>query len=131
MKSQGDNLGSLLNSVTMAQMREQMDVAEVYSPPRVVEMAKKMGLRAGWSLDFTTTDDEGNPWDFNKAHMRNKVVRKLLTDKPRFSIGSPMCTAFSAMNYINHARMSPTEVQQRFAYGRRHLDLCMKLYELQ
>ena len=27
--------------------------------------------------------------------------------------------------------MSPTEVQQRLAYGRRHLEFCMKLYELQ
>eukprot|EP00973_Karenia_brevis_P016285 2230067-Karenia_brevis.AAC.1 len=31
-----------------------MDVAEIYSPPRVVDCAKEFNLEGGWSLDLTT-----------------------------------------------------------------------------
>ena len=75
-------------------------------------MAKKMGLRAGWSLDLTTTDENGNAWDFNKVAMRNKAARKLIEDKPRLLIGSPICTPFSQMNNINYSRMTREEVEQ-------------------
>ena len=63
--------------------------------------------------------------------MRNKAVRKLLHDNPRRLIGSAICTPFSQMNNINYARMSPEEIQRRMAEGRRHLEFCTKLYEIQ
>ena len=110
---------------------EQMDVAEVYSPPRRAEMASRMGLRPGWSLDFTTCDEQGRPWDFNCPAMRNVAVRKFLQDKPRLLVGSPMCSAFSTMNDINYSRMIEEEKHQRLAYGRKHLEFCTKLYEIQ
>ena len=31
-------------------------IAEVYSPPRVVAMARTMGLKVGWRLDLRTKD---------------------------------------------------------------------------
>ena len=31
-----------------------LDVAEIYSPPRVVELAQKMGLKPGFSMDLTS-----------------------------------------------------------------------------
>ena len=124
-------MGGLLNSVMMAELKKTMDVAEVYSPPRGVEMARKPGFRAGWSLDLTTMDEEGRPWDFNQVHMRNMAVRKLLSDKPRLLIRSPMCTALCSFNNINYKNMNPEEVQQRVQYGRQHLEFCTKLYELQ
>ena len=130
-RAKGNNLGCKLNNVIMTRLKETMDVAELYSPLRVVEMAKSMGLRAGWSLDLTTIDEAGRPWDFNHVEMRSKAIRKVLTDKPRLLIGSPMCTAFSCMNNINYKRMPPEEVQQRMEHGRRHLEFCTKLYEIQ
>ena len=45
-----------------------VDIAEVYSPPRVVPVARQMGLIGGSSLDITTTDDNGEPWDFSQKH---------------------------------------------------------------
>lgn len=126
-----ENLGNMINNVMMKNMINELDVAEVYSPPRVVEMARRMGIRAGWSLDITTTDDDGNAWDFNKLAMRNKAVRKVLCDKPKLLIGSPICTPFSQMNNINHARMSEEEIKQRMDYGRKHLEFCLKLYDIQ
>ena len=120
-----------LNQMMRKIMFEQMEVAEVYSPPRVTKMARRMGLRAGWSLDLTTCDENGRPWDFNDKSMRNAAVRKLLKDRPRLLMGSPMCGPFSSMNNINYSRMSTAEKEQRLAYGRKHLEFCMQLYELQ
>ena len=37
------------------------DCSEVYSPPRITELAGKVGLKSGSALDLTTSDDEGNP----------------------------------------------------------------------
>ncbi len=37
------------------------DVSEVYSPPRIVEVASGLGLRPGWSLDLTGVDEKGVP----------------------------------------------------------------------
>eukprot|EP00973_Karenia_brevis_P026496 3656165-Karenia_brevis.AAC.1 len=53
-----------------------MDVAEIYSPPRVVDCAKEFNLEGGWSLDLTTCDTDGEPWDFNKVEMRSRAIRK-------------------------------------------------------
>ena len=109
-----------MNNVMAKTMMKEMDVAEVYSPSRVVTMAKKMGLRAGWSLDLITQDEKGNPWDFNKVSMRNKVAGKLIQDKPRLLIGSRICTPCSQMNNVNHPKMSKDEIEQRLDYGRAH-----------
>ena len=77
----------------MRMLRREMDVAEVYGPPRVVVMPQKMGLRAGWSLDLTTQDENGRVWGPNR--MRNKAIRELIQGKPRLLIGSPICTPCS------------------------------------
>ena len=108
-------------------LRSKMEVAEVYSPPRVAAMVAKMGPRQGWSHDLTTTDDDGRQWDFDSVDMRNRAVRKLLKDKPLVLIGSPMCGPFSSMNQINYSRMDAAEVAQKIEYGRRHLQFCTKL----
>ena len=126
-----NNLGTQLDRMMLNMLTTKMQVAEIYSPPRVVAMANKMGLSRGWSLDLTTQDENGVAWDFNKIHMRNKAVRKLLTDQPLVSIGSPMCTAYSIMNRVNYSRMPAEEVQARLAYAKTHLDFCVKLYEMQ
>ena len=47
-------LGQQLTHTIFRNLILQMEVAEVYSPPRVTTMAEQMGLRAGWALDLTT-----------------------------------------------------------------------------
>ena len=37
------------------------DVSEVYSPPRVTDVAEATGLRPGWALDLTVDKDDGTP----------------------------------------------------------------------
>ena len=59
----------------MAVVRKKMgggvDVAEVYSPPRIVTVAEAAGLRGGFSLDLTTPY-MGERWDFTKKSCREK-----------------------------------------------------------
>ena len=132
MRQQQNGAKQIQLTLTMKEMIvKEMDVAEVYGPPRIVEMAHKMGLRAGWGLGLTTCGEHGRPWDFNCPKMRNAAVRKLLNDRPRLLIGSPMCAPFSCMNNMNYARMTEEEKQNRIDYGRRHLEFCMSLYEIQ
>ena len=131
MKQMTTNVCSQLNQTMMQLMIMGMDVAEFHSPPRIIEMASKTGLRAGWSMDITTKDLDGKSWDFNIPEMRNKVARRLLEDKPLLLVGSPTCTIHSGINNINHARMDPSVVKDKFAYARRHLEFAMKLYKLQ
>jgi len=40
-------------------------VHEIYSPKHVNAMGELMGLIPGISLDLTTDDIDGKPWDFN------------------------------------------------------------------
>ena len=126
-----EQLNSCLNRTMMEMLINNMDVAKVYSPPRVAAMANCMGLRAGWSLDLTTCDSDGRAWDFNSIDMRNRPARKLIRDKPLIFIGSPVCSPFSAMNNINYSRMDTAMVQQYMDYGRSHLRFCAKLYKMQ
>ena len=39
-----------------------VDVAEIYSPPRIADMANRMNMKGGWSLDLTTEDENGKPY---------------------------------------------------------------------
>ena len=88
-------------------------------------------MRAGWSLDLITCDERGRPWNFNSKSMRNAAKRKLIEDKPLLLIGSPMCGPFSVMNSINYSKMTTEEKEQKINYGRKHLEFCMQLYEIQ
>ena len=55
------------------------DVAEIYSPPRIVQEAglRSYGgrkLKPGWSLDLTVDDpDTGRPWDLSDGKVRSKA----------------------------------------------------------
>eukprot|EP00973_Karenia_brevis_P023183 3193485-Karenia_brevis.AAC.1 len=66
-----------------------IDIGEIYSPKRVNEYAHQFGLEPGWSLDLTTRDEQGQPWDFTKVEMRNKAIRRVINERPLFVIGSP------------------------------------------
>lgn len=120
-----------LDNALMSMNSATMDVAEVYSPPRITTKAKQMGLAAGWSLDLTTVDENGRPWDFDCVHMRNKVARKVMPDQPMILIGSPMCTEFCSWMNLNHKRMLKEVVQERPRKARVHLEFCAKLYLMQ
>ena len=53
------NMEQRLTQTMFKHLIAKMEVVDVYSPSRVIDMARKMGLRAGWALDVTTKDDDG------------------------------------------------------------------------
>ena len=85
----------------------QNHVSEVWSPPRVTKLAAEFGLSPGFAYDFVVGDENGNPWDFDKPEQREKCVKHIMEQKPQFPIGSPMCTAFSALQGLNKWRVVP------------------------
>ena len=101
-----------------------MDVAEVYSPPRVTAMEEKMGLVTGDAMDLTTG------WDFTLEQHREAAVKYVKTMRPRLLIGSPMCTMFSALENASKGRRRH-DLTTRFAEAREHIKFVVSLYELQ
>ena len=108
-----------------------VDIAEIYSTPRISSTANSMGLKGGWSLDLTTTDVDGAPWDFSKLDMRNRALRLLLTTKPVLLVGSPPCTDMGIFRHANFPKMNPDEVLRRKSAAEMHIRFCCKLYEIQ
>jgi len=109
-------------------------LSEIYSPPRVSAVAKlcpSFGILPGFALDLTTHDDDGKTWDFDNDEMRARAWKKLTTEQPLLLIGSPMCTAFSAWQYINNSKRDPAVVAKEYARGLRHLTFCCEMYEYQ
>ena len=75
-------------------------MAELYSPPRVTaELGRlpNMSLVAGSTFDLRA-DVHGRAWDFTKAQDRHEARARIAAEKPYMVIGSPPCTAFSALN---------------------------------
>ena len=66
----------------MSAIQSEIDVSEIYSPPRVAKMARKMVMMPGWPFDIATVDEKAVPWDFTKPERRNEAARRLLRDKP-------------------------------------------------
>ena len=69
-------------------------VAEIYSPPRVIP---NLQMIPGFALDLTEVNEKGEPWDFDKPERRKEAWALLEQQQPLFLVGSPMCTAFSAL----------------------------------
>ena len=74
------------------------DVTEIYSPVRVNQIAAKLGLVPGYSLDLT------NGWDFTSEADRKRAWKCIKETKPYMLIGSPPCTMFSMLQELNLRR---------------------------
>ena len=92
-----------LNSVVRQMCAMGVDVFEIYSPPRVVALAKRYGLR-GFSLDRTTQDEKGNPWDFEDPEQG--------CESEGIGVGNQAVVVdrFSTMHVLQHsAKLDPRE----------------------
>jgi hypothetical protein len=108
-----------------------VDVAEVYSPPRMIVAAAKIGLSPGFSMDIATCDENSVKWDFNIKAMRNKAIRKAIDEKPLVLMTNPMCTDWSIAMNANWGRMTAEERRTRMMRARIHLDLVCQLHAIQ
>ena len=89
-----------------------MDVAEVYSPPRV-----KLGLSTGVSVDKITGYDLGCEED------RKKMWGKLKEDDPLLIVLSPPCTAFCKLQNLNYGKMNWEQAVTMICTGIEHLEV--------
>ena len=115
----------------MMNMETTVDIAEVFSPPRITAVAQRIGLRSGCNLDLTTHDTDGKPWDFDSKEMRNRAILKVVAEKPYVLITSPMCVVFSIMMNADGKKLGPAEKQRRMNRARMHLKFACTLHLLQ
>ena len=106
-------------------------VSEVWSPPRVTKLAAEYGLNPGFALDLQVDDENGQPWDFDKAEQREKCLNMIREQKLQFVIGSPMCTAFSILEGLNKWRMDSKKWNALWEKGVRHMRFAVKIYRMQ
>ena len=76
-------------------IRALVDIMEVYSPPRVTQGARKIGLNDGLAMDLT------NGWDFRNLVDRELAEKYIDENEPWLVIGSPMCKMFSVLQNLN------------------------------
>ena len=109
-------------------------VSEIYSAPRVTDAAKRIPgwkVLPGFALDLTQRDERGMPWDFDDVDMRRKARAKVVSEKPMLLVGTPMCTAFSALLALSTEKRDPEVVKRQITRARVHLAFMCELYELQ
>jgi hypothetical protein len=90
-----------------------VEVAEVYSPPRMTKMVDMMGMKSGFALDLTANDENGKPWDFSIQEGRHAALKMQDDTKHEMLIASPPCTMFSALQNINMHKMTMENVKRR------------------
>ena len=113
-------------------LKSKRGIAEVYSPPRVVNEAKAAGLKAGFSLDLTTYNAAGQPWDFSKRSCRKEAWRLLQEQRPYMLVGSPPCTAYSILQNLNMLTKEGWEkVKETRRRAEVHLRFCAAMYHEQ
>ena len=106
----------------------QHDVSEFYSPPRVVKMARKLGMRGGVSLDLTVPASDGFVWDFSRKHCRDKTLEIIHDQKPLFLMLSPECTPYSNIQNLNmRTPQGKAKVEAARRRGDVHLRFCVTL----
>ena len=92
-------------------------MSEIYSPPRVTNVAKlrpELGCISGFAFDLTTNDEFGRPREFNNVEQRKPARQMVEMQKPMLLIGCPVCTAFSAWQHINKQKRDPTIVSKEY-----------------
>ena len=70
------------------------DVSEIYSPPRITDVAESTGLRPGWALDLTVKSEDGTPWDLPIKENRIRAEKLLDDTAPELPMAPPCVQHF-------------------------------------
>ena len=109
----------------------QNHVSKAWSPPRVNKPAKDVGLQLGFALDIQVNNANGTPWDVDLPAQRARCVERIVKEQPHVLIGSPTCTALSALQALNKWCMDPVKWKAHIDKGERHMRFAVKLYRMQ
>lgn len=107
-----------------------IEIAEVYSPHRVPQVAEDYRLSTREALDLQTG------WDLAKKEVRDMAWDKIKNERPRLIIGSPPCTEFSALHHMNEGRRAGDESTKRerqraWHEAVEHVGFCVNIYRHQ
>ena len=86
LRGDDDTMGEL--GILSAILRG-VDITEVYSPQRVVDVCLKYGLVKGDSFDLRTG------FDLSEKSVQDAVVQRIIESNAKLVILSPPCTKFS------------------------------------
>ena len=104
-------------------------VAEIFSPPRICERARKRGLAGGWSLEWIVKDPViGQVWNLQCERTKQKAMRMLKRDKPGLLVCSPPCSMFSMLQYLTGDPQvrRPDEWKKAADMVQLAVDMCME-----
>ena len=102
------------------------DIAEFYSPPRVVAAARAMGRIGDLSLDLVTG------WDFRCGALRKLSMRLLTALCIKLVILCPPCTMFSRLQWLwNFKKMKKEHFERRWSEAIVHLNHAMDCAHVQ
>ena len=103
------------------------DIAEAYSPPRMVEAAMRLGYKPGFAIDLTKKNKDGKPWDLSIPERQEEALSLLDEMAPWVLIMSPPCTMFSTLQGFNFKRQDEADVEPRMKAAIEHLAFCVLL----
>ena len=90
-----------------------------------------MGMKGGFSLDFSAPGPDGYIWDFSRHECRQKAFALIRESRPYMIIGFPECTPFSTIQNLNMRTPEGKEkVEKARAMGEKHLEH-LEIYAMQ
>ena len=92
-------------------------------------MAKRLGLRPGFSLDLTAPEPFCYRLEFPRADCRKRAWDLVYKQRPYVLIGGPLCAAFSILQ--NFQRIRPggdAKVDEMIRKANVHVEFCAELY---
>lgn len=102
-----------------------MRVGEVYSVPRVSQVAEEMGHEGAGAFDKL------NGYDFTIKEHRVSCWKELRRRDPDVLVVCPPCGPFSMLQELNYPRMDPKRVWMKVAEGVDHINFAMQLFRWQ
>ena len=92
-----------------------VDVAEVYSPPRLTETAAAQRMKTGGAYDRLTG------FDLAKEEDVKRMWVELVRDDPELVLCCPPCTPFTVLQQWNYPRMEEEKAKMLVEDGLHHL----------
>ena len=104
------------------------DLCELFSPPRVAEVARTRGLRGGWSLDKLHEDPiTGQYWNLSDKAVQGRVWKMIRRDQPLVIGLSPECTLFSSLQRLRKTEIPPADLAEAIEC----IEFCVEVAEYQ
>ena len=100
-------------------------VAEVFSPPRIVPVAKQQNLRASLSIDLVSG------WDLLTPAGQDRAWASIRGKSPLVVILEPPCSMFSRLQNANPEFMSSKRGRMLLSMARKMLRFAMEIAEYQ